>query len=124
MDELISKTEALSSIKALYPNTPPIIDIFGARRKWIEKYAPYFECENAIEQLQPKQGHIGHWVEETVKHGRRVFCSECGGSPTFEYVSDGDVYSSSGYGVINKISFCPDCGARMFESKEESEVKV
>ena len=42
----------LASIKNLYPDMP-VVDIFGARRKWLEKYAPYFECENAVEQLPP-----------------------------------------------------------------------
>ena len=51
-DDLISRQAALASIKNLYPDMP-IVDIFGARRKWLEKYAPYFECENAVEQLPP-----------------------------------------------------------------------
>ena len=62
---------------------------------------------------QPK---TGYWVEENIIGGRKVFCSECGCPPPFEYVSTGDVYSASGYGVINKTKFCPSCGARM-ESK-------
>lgn len=62
----------------------------------------------ALEQ-EPK----GHWVEENINGGRKVFCSECGCPPPFEYVSTGDVYSASGYGVINKTKFCPNCGARM-----------
>lgn len=49
-DDLISRQAALVSIKNLYPDMP-VVDIFSARRKWLEKYAPYFECENAIEQL-------------------------------------------------------------------------
>lgn len=48
--DLISRVDALASIKNLYPDMP-IVDILGARRKWLEKYAPYFECENAIERL-------------------------------------------------------------------------
>lgn len=62
---------------------------------------------------QPK---IGHWVEENINEwSHKVFCSECGCPPPFEHVSNGDVYSASGYGVSNKTKFCPNCGARMFE---------
>lgn len=62
----------------------------------------------------------GHWVEENVNGGcRRVFCSECGCPPPFEHISTGDVYSASGYGVINKTKFCPNCGVKM---ESESDV--
>lgn len=71
-EDAISRQEALASIKALYPNMPPVIDIFGARRKWLEKYAPYFECENAIEQLQP----IKQETETVTEFADR--CRECG----------------------------------------------
>lgn len=69
-----------------------------------------------IEDLPPvtPQPKTGHWVEENINGGgRRVFCSECGCPPPFEHVSTGDVYSASGYGVINKTKFCPNCGAKM-----------
>jgi hypothetical protein len=49
-DVFISRQTVLESIKNLYPDMP-IMDIMGARRKWLKKYAPYFECENAVEQL-------------------------------------------------------------------------
>ena len=56
----------------------------------------------------------GHWIEENINEwSRKVFCSKCGCPPPFEYVSDGDVYSASGYGVINKTKFCPNCGSDM-----------
>ena len=65
---------------------------------------------------QPK---TGRWVEENINEwSRKVFCSECGCPPPFEHVSNGDVYSASGYGVINKTNFCPNCGAKMTESEE------
>ena len=58
----------------------------------------------------------GHWIEENINEwSRKVFCSECGCPPPFEYVSSGNVYSASGYGVINKTKFCPNCGVMMFE---------
>lgn len=60
-EDAISRQAALVCIKSLYPDMP-IVDIMDARRKWREKYAPYFECENAIESLHPvtpkqKMGH-------------------------------------------------------------------
>lgn len=62
----------------------------------------------------------GHWVEEnTNEGGRKVFCSECGCPPPFEHISSGDVYSASGYGVINKTNYCPNCGARMESEDNE-----
>lgn len=78
--------------------------------------APIEVFEMAIQALE--QEPKGHWVEENINGGRKVFCSECGCPPPFEYVSTGDVYSASGYGEINKTKFCPNCGAKM-----ESEVQ-
>ena len=60
------------------------------------------------------QEPTGHWIEENINEwSRKVFCSECGCPPPFEHVSNGDVYSASGYGVSNKTNFCPNCGADM-----------
>ena len=76
-----------------------------------------------IEKLPPviPQPKTAHWVEENVNGGRKVFCSECGFPAPFEHVSTGDVYSASGYGVINKTKFCPNCGFRMIEPLESEE---
>ena len=83
--------------------------------KWREAYI-------VISKWLEQEPKTGHWVEEKINvGGRRVFCSECGSAPPFEYVSDGDVYSASGYGVINKTKYCPNCGARMVEPQERSE---
>lgn len=84
------------------------------------RYSDYRPFWCPLEETR-EESKIGHWVEEIIKCGRKVFCSECGCSPPFEYVSDGDVYSPSGYGVINKTKFCPNCGARMIDSKERKE---
>ena len=72
-----------------------------------------------LPSVTPQEPKTGHWVEEKVNGGgRRVFCSECGSAPPFEYVSTGDVYSASGYGVINKTKYCPNCGAKMQEVED------
>ena len=68
---------------------------------------------------QPK---TGHWVEKNINEwSRKVFCSECGCPPPFEHVSNGDVYSASGYGVTNKTKYCPNCGTKMVEEQESEE---
>jgi len=72
------------------------------------------ELLSKIKNAPPVTPQSGHWVEEKISAGaRKVFCSECGCSPPFEHVNTGDVYSASGYGVINKTKFCPNCGAKM-----------
>lgn len=95
-------------------NREKFIEVFGdnpqrhhiTKSWWDEEYVP------------PKEPKTGRWVEENVNGGgRRVFCSECGCPPPFEHINTGDVYSASGYGIINKTKFCPSCGIRM-----ESEV--
>lgn len=95
-DDLISRDAVLESIKNLYPDMP-VMDIMGARRKWLEKYAPYFECENAVEHLPsvtPKQ-RTGHWQDLT----GLFFCSECDG------------------GFAKPWRYCPNCGAKMEEQE-------
>lgn len=62
---------------------------------------------------------IGHWIEENINEwSRKVFCSKCGCTSPFEHINNGDIYSASGYGVINKTKFCPNCGANMIEPQE------
>ena len=49
-EDAISRRAVLAGIKNLYPDMP-IVNIMDARRKWLEKYAPYFECEKVVEHL-------------------------------------------------------------------------
>lgn len=53
----------------------------------------------------------GKWITEEIGEGRKVYCSECKESAVFEYVRDGDIYSSYGHGVVKKTQYCPNCGA-------------
>ncbi len=98
-----------------------VIKIPEVQKKMVDAFMelpPQVENDliSAIRHGTPQQ-KIGHWIEENVNGGRKVFCSECGGPPPFEHISTGDVYSSSGYGVINKTKFCPNCGIKMEEEE-------
>lgn len=99
-DDAISRQAVLESIKNLYPDMP-VMDIMGARRKWLEKYAPYFECENAVEHLPPvnPRPKTGYWIQEP--YGFK--CSKCL--------------------IIHSHTsiFCPSCGAKMVEQSATNE---
>jgi len=92
-----------------------------AEKGQIQGYEWQFKELNRLPPVAP-QPKMGRWVEEIISVGtRKVFCSECGCSVPFEHVSNGDVYSASGYGVITKTKFCPNCGTRMLEPQESEE---
>ena len=91
-------------------------------KKGLYTYLEDFESEkedariDADGKLLEQEPKTGYWIEENINEWScKVFCSECGCPPPFEHVSNGDVYSASGYGVINKTKFCPNCGAKMVE---------
>jgi len=69
----------------------------------------YKLLKDALSQEQKS----GKWITEEIGEGRKVYCSECKESAVFEYVRDGDIYSSYGYGVVKKTKYCPNCGAKM-----------
>lgn len=113
-EDAISRQAVLESIKNLYPDMP-VMDIMGARRKWLEKYAPYFECENAVEHLPsvtPKQ-RTGHWILRDDINGQYQ-CDKCG---MFSGLSKFDV-EEEGWKLSN---FCSNCGAKMVEPQESEE---
>ena len=108
--DLISRQAVLESIKNLYPNMP-VMDIFGARLKWLEKYAPYLECENAVEHLPSitLQERTGHWIKITKGALREKYiCSECG-----RQIEDSGIEGL----LFIKYPHCL-CGARMVEPQE------
>ncbi len=77
-----------------------------------------YECVKGESKFEPRP-RTGRWIEKDINEWtHKIYCSECGCPPPFEYVSNGDVYSASGYGVSNKTKYCPSCGARMIESEE------
>ena len=99
LNDCISRQAVLVSIKNLYPDMP-VVDIMGSRRKWLDKYAPYFECENAIERLpsvNPQQ-KIGHWIK--TGYIDKVTCSICN-------------RKMWNYWEVNDFDYCPNCGAKM-----------
>lgn len=113
-EEAISRQAVLASIKNLYPDMP-IMDIMGARRKWLEKYAPYFECENAIEQLpfvKPQEPKTGHWMideDSTDRFFATYECSCCKRAIIIPHDAMKAVYKDYPY--------C-HCGAKMQEGEE------
>ena len=73
-------------------------------------------------EKQMQEPKTGYWVEENINEwSRKVFCSKCGCPSPFEHISNGDVYSASGYGVSNKTKYCPNCGAKLVEPQESED---
>lgn len=118
-EDCISRQAVEEMIKAEIPERG-MWEIEGDR----EKETVCEVCVDLMQKLSElppvnTQEKTGHWVEENINEWScKVFCSECGCSPPFEHISNGDVYSASGYGVSNKTKFCPNCGARMIEQRE------
>ena len=55
----------------------------------------------------------GYWItEEPNAYTSRTYCSVCGESAPFIYVSD-DYYGGSSHGETKKTKYCPNCGAKM-----------
>jgi hypothetical protein len=101
--DCISREQALVAIRNLYPGMPRV-DFNGSLRKWVDKYKPYIECDDAIKQLpsvtpQPRKGH---WTEEfnDLEGEVRFTCSSCGKYQLFG------------------TDFCYHCGAKMVEPQE------
>lgn len=93
----------------------------------IHNQEDYYLAIKMLNELPPvtPQTKIGWWITEKVDGGRKVYCSKCEGSAVFEYVHDGDIYSSYGHGVVKKTKYCPNCGTKMIPEpyKSESENK-
>lgn len=110
-DDCISREQALVAIRNLYPDMPRV-DFNGSLRKWVDKYKPYIECDDAIELLpsvtpiRPK----GHWIYD--KNFANWICSKCGETPkTIGYVGPGTF-------MAEHFKYCNHCGADMREVKK------
>ena len=112
--DCISREQALVAIRNLYPSMPRV-DFNGSLRKWVDKYKPYIECDDAIKQLPsvtPQEPRKGHWIYDNFNWR----CSECNETPkTMGYVGTADF-------MTEHFKFCNHCGARMIEP-QESEVE-
>lgn len=106
--DCVSREQALVAIRNLYPGMPRV-DFNGSLRKWVDKYKPYIECEDAIEELPPVTPirPKGHWIEHeksistAFKHFRECSCCKC----YFDW-------------MMPRNSYCPNCGAKMEEVEE------
>lgn len=73
---------------------------YGSLRKWVDKYKPYIECEDAIKELspvtliRPKMRWIDHSDEGYVE------CPKCGSATNCD-------------DNITALHFCFSCGAEM-----------
>ena len=104
--DCISREQALVAIRNLYPSMPRV-DFNGSLRKWVDKYKPYIECDDAIKQLPsvtPQEPKTGHWNEIPKYKDIAWQCSECERFTTMKH------------------NYCPKCGAKMVEP-QESEVE-
>ena len=59
--DCISREQALVAIRNLYPSMPRV-DFNGSLRKWVDKYKPYIECDDAIEQLPSVIPQEPRWI--------------------------------------------------------------
>ena len=119
-DDCISRQAVLKNIKNLYPDMP-VMDIMGSRRKWLEKYAPYFECENVIEHLpsvtpKPK---TGHWIFQKIKQGKRMWCSNC--NACFDLCCNQIKRYNKATREDDTWIYCPWCGAKIIEPQESED---
>lgn len=109
--DCVSREQALVAIGNLYPGMPRV-DFNGSLRKWVDKYKPYIECEDAIKELSPVTPirPKGHWIYD--KSFANWRCSKCGETPkTIAYVGTGAF-------MAEHFKYCNHCGAKMEGSEE------
>ncbi len=59
--DCISREKALVAIRNLYPGMPRV-DFNGSLRKWVDKYKPYIECDDAIKELPSVTPQEPRWI--------------------------------------------------------------
>ena len=75
-DDCISREQALVAIRNLYPGMPRV-DFNGSLRKWVDKYKPYIECDDAIKQLPsvtPQEPQIFKWCDTCREYDQEKHC--------------------------------------------------
>jgi hypothetical protein len=70
--DCISREKALDVIRNLYPSMPRV-DFDGNLRKWVDKYKPYIECEDAIEELPSVTPQYSSGLEKNSKKLEKNF---------------------------------------------------
>lgn len=110
-EDAISRQAVLKAIKNLYPGIP-VVDINGARLKWLRKYEPYFECEKVVKQLPPitPQPKMGHWIGIDEEPHEDYECNRCG------YVVS--TYTAN-IEPHTEYKYCPNCGLKMEEGNDK-----
>ena len=115
--DCISREQALVAIRNLYPSMPRV-DFNGSLRKWVDKYKPYIDCDDAIKQLpsvtlQPRKGK---WISH------KEHCENLGVMPSglgaYKWCSNCDCGIDVREWHRNNYNYCPNCGAYMREVEE------
>ena len=103
--DCISREQALVAIRNLYPSMPRV-DFSGSLRKWVDKYKPYIECDDAIKQLpsvtpQSSVPEVTTLAELTTK-----LTKECE-----------EAYNKGYADGVKSVNICPHCGEYIGEEE-------
>lgn len=116
--DCVSREQALVAIRNLYPGMPRV-DFNGSLRKWVDKYKPYIECEDAINELSPVTPirPKGHWIETAEEYYKAINEKGGGVNESTDYFTNDIACSEclAKFSVIeneaDRFDFCPCCGS-------------
>ena len=94
MDKLISEEAVLDVLRNYY-------------RAWFLNDERFMDAVNAIKAIPSAEPKTGHWIEHENNEIAYIECSEC------------SCWFLRSHLLRN--SYCPNCGARMFEKQEEGD---